>query len=356
MRLTMLSQSMIDMSSNVRISAIDSLRGLAVLLMVMVHAAATWNPHQTVQTTWLAYLIAGLGGLAAPLFVTIFGWGLIKSQSNFKNNLIKAVILLLLQIAVNLTSPHLYEDVTPGILSLFAILIVLKPLIAKLSSNIVNFTIFWLVVAIITLINQFLLNIQGDSNWDSRVHTDSALTFFSHLILTGTYPLFPWIGYAVVGAFLGSSITEGGKTLPRNNTTFLLIVIGVVYCLFTLLVSNIEGSTWAHPTKGDHLNFFPANFGFLVGSLTGVLIFWMIIQEFTVTIFEGAGRLSLTIYVLHFIPLTIMSDCENDKNWNVMEASQAVILFTTAWLIFAFVWNRFQWLTIERLVHKLSRY
>jgi len=45
---------------------------------------------------------------------------------------------------------------------------------------------------------------------------------------------------------------------------------------------------------------------------------------------------------------------ENEKNWNVMEASQAVVLFTTAWLIFAFVWNKLQWLTIEGFIRKLS--
>ncbi len=176
----------------------------------------------------------------------------------------------------------------------------------------------------------------------------------SHLILTGTYPLFPWISFAVVGAFLGSSITEGGKTLPRNNTTFLLIIIGVCYCLFSLILSSIEGSTWAHPTNGDYLNFFPANFGFTIGSMTGVFIFWLVIQEFNIAIFQGAGRISLTIYVVHFIPLTLMSNYENENNWTVMEASQAVAIFTTTWLIFAFVWNRLQWLTIENLIRKLS--
>ena len=89
---------MIDMINNTRIKAIDSLRGLAVLLMVMVHPAATWSPYQSVQTTWLAYSIAGLGGLAAPLFVTIFGWGLIRSQTTQINNLIKAMILSLIHI------------------------------------------------------------------------------------------------------------------------------------------------------------------------------------------------------------------------------------------------------------------
>ena len=257
---------MIDMTNNNRIKAIDSLRGLAVLLMVMVHAAATWSPYQSVQTTWLAYLIAGLGGLAAPLFVTIFGWGLIRSQSTQINNLIKALILLILQIIVNISSPHLYDTFTPGILSLFAILILIKPLILKLSSNKSNLTLFWLVLVVVYLVNEHILYLQGANVWNDRVNTASIFTFMSHLILTGTYPLFPWISFAVVGAFLGSSITEGGKTLPRNNTTLLLIIIGMSYCLVSLILANEEGSIWAHPTKGAYLNFFPANIGFMIGS------------------------------------------------------------------------------------------
>tara|TARA_B100000925_G_scaffold286198_1_gene263554 strand:- start:68 stop:673 length:606 start_codon:yes stop_codon:yes gene_type:complete len=198
-----------------------------------------------------------------------------------------------------------------------------------------------------------LFSIQGENNWDFRTNTENLSTVISHLILTGTYPVLPWICYAVVGAFLGSSITEGGKTLPRNSTT-LLIMIGICYCLFTLIRSNIDGSIWAHPTQGGELNFFPVNIGFIIASMTGVFIFWLIIQEFRITIFEGCGRLSLTIYVIHFIPLSIMSNLENEKDWTVMEASQAVVLFTTTWPIFAYVWNRYQWLTIEYLIRKLS--
>ena len=69
-----------------RYRTIDSLRGLAVLLMVMVHAAGTWNPFYSAQSSILAYTVAGLGGLAAPLFVTIFGWGL-KSRAS-KNQIL----------------------------------------------------------------------------------------------------------------------------------------------------------------------------------------------------------------------------------------------------------------------------
>ncbi len=334
--------------------SVDSLRGLAVLLMVMVHAAATWNPFYSAQSSILAYSVAGLGGLAAPLFVTIFGWGLAKSRASQRSNLIKAIILLLLQVIVNLSSPHLYDVFTPGILSLFALLILLKPLILKIISTMQTLFGFVGITVVMILFNDLVYNIQGSNSWDSRVFTDSIVTALNHLLLTGTYPLFPWMIYAVVGAFLGSSITEGGKTLPRNNTTLLLIIIGVCYCLFTLISANVTGSIWAHPTEGDYLNFFPANIGFLIGSMTGVLIFWLLIQEGKILVFESSGRLSLTIYTFHFIPLTLLSNLENEKDWTVMEASQAVVLFTTAWLIFAFVWNKFQWLTIEDLIRKLS--
>ena len=341
------------MVAEFRYREIDSLRGLAVLLMVMVHAAAIWSPTQSSDTSSLSYIVAGLGGLAAPLFITIFGWGLIKSRSSNRANIIKAIILMILQILVNLSSPQLYQPFSPGILSLFALLIMLKPLIVKITTNRTIFLLFWLSILLFYGVNSMLFNIQGENNWDFRTNTENLSTVISHLILTGTYPVLPWICYAVVGAFLGSSITEGGKTLPRNSTT-LLIMIGMCYCLFTLIRSNIDGSIWAHPTQGGELNFFPVNIGFIIASMTGVFIFWLIIQEFRITIFEGCGRLSLTIYVIHFIPLSIMSNLENEKDWTVMEASQAVVLFTTTWPIFAYVWNRYQWLTIEYLIRKLS--
>ena len=72
------------MSQTKRITHIDSLRGAAVLLMVMVHAAATWNPFQTPQISVLAYVVSGLGGLAAPMFVTLFGWGILRSTLSLK--------------------------------------------------------------------------------------------------------------------------------------------------------------------------------------------------------------------------------------------------------------------------------
>ena len=54
--------------------------------MVFVHAAATWQPSNISQTSLLGILAGAIGGLAAPLFVTLFGWGLANSSLNIKKN------------------------------------------------------------------------------------------------------------------------------------------------------------------------------------------------------------------------------------------------------------------------------
>ena len=64
------------MSTSTRLVHIDALRGLAVLLMVLVHAAATWEPTFSGGFLLLGVVVSGAGGLAAPLFVSLLGWGL----------------------------------------------------------------------------------------------------------------------------------------------------------------------------------------------------------------------------------------------------------------------------------------
>ena len=342
------------MAINTRFREIDSLRGLAVLLMVMVHAAATWNPSNTPQTSLLAYLVAGLGGLAAPLFVTIFGWGMYKSKSPRKSILTKAAVLLILQYVVNLCSPHLYEPYSPGILSLFAMLLIAKPVIMKSIESINNMLVFNSLIVLMFIINIFFIEFQGSNNWDSRIVVNDFLQLINLTFFAGTYPVFPWITFCVVGAFLGRFVMEESKTLPINNTTVTMIVLGISYCLATLYLAMRNSKVWAHPSRGDYLNFFPANFGFMIAAITGVLILWLIVQELKILLFELAGKVSLTVYVVHFIPLTYLSNLENERNWTIMEASQAVVLFTTTWLIFAYFCNRYQWLTIEHLIGKLT--
>ena len=110
-----------------RLIHIDGLRGLAVLLMILVHAAATWEPELTGLWMGLGVLVSAAGGLAAPLFIALLGWGMAQKPLTTKKRLWRAAFLFFCQLVVNMNAPHLFEPWTPGVLSLMAALILLEP-------------------------------------------------------------------------------------------------------------------------------------------------------------------------------------------------------------------------------------
>ena len=64
-----------------RLSHIDRIRAIAVLCMVEVHTAAIIPPKGVSVGDPAAFVAAAFGGMAAPLFVMISGWGIYMSAS-----------------------------------------------------------------------------------------------------------------------------------------------------------------------------------------------------------------------------------------------------------------------------------
>ena len=178
---------------------IDQIRGLAILLMVMVHAAATWMPADASTTSVIAIVVAGLGGLAAPLFVTVGGWVTVQSKWTIRKALTRFSFLICAQILVNLCAPHLFDPFSPGVLSLFGILYLLAPLWLYIARNAYVCTFSMLLIAIL---NWIALPGDASLNWNQRNEVESAMEFVSHALLTGTYPVFPWILFSMLGAAL----------------------------------------------------------------------------------------------------------------------------------------------------------
>lgn len=323
-----------------RIPHIDSLRGVAVLLMVMVHAAATWNPYEQVQLTPLAYIVSGLGGLAAPLFVALFGWGLAMSTMTLRQRLSQAGFLLVAQIAVNLTSPHLFNIFTPGVLSLMSMLtLILPPLFTRI--NIADIRVFTSLVGITFAAQLLLTESLGTGIWSDHIDDGSLGIIFSNLLLTGTYPLFPWFIFALLGATISQQQTTPGYSLVGTANVKIAVVTGIVFCLATFVYSQVNDLLWAHPTSNAMLTFFPANPSFLVAGMTGVLLLWLIIQRFEFPFLNSTGKLSLTIYLVHFIPLTLMRDLSATHQWGLQMSTVAVLLYTVAWIPLAALWLRY---------------
>ena len=63
-----------------RLSHIDRVKAIAVLFMVEVHTAAIVPPNGVTVGHPAAFVAASFGGMAAPLFVTISGWGMYGAE------------------------------------------------------------------------------------------------------------------------------------------------------------------------------------------------------------------------------------------------------------------------------------
>ena len=323
---------------------IDQIRGLAILLMIMVHAAATWAPADASTTSLLALVVAGLGGLAAPLFVTVGGWVTVQSTWTIRKALIRFIFLMIAQFLVNITASHLFDPFTPGVLSLFAILYLLAPLWVRIARNSVA---FGTTLALIGIINSVLSPGDASLSWDDRIWTSGIDQILSHMLVTGTYPLFPWIFFSILGA--GINIHT-----PSIRRLGLASTLGILLCTMFLYESVQTGIPFAQPQGEAVLTFFPANTPFLIGACTGVLIIWLLLENRQP--FRGLhhlGQLSLTLYLVHFIPIYIGSNLI--LTWS--SAVPVVIVFTIVWWPLSVFWRTwFPTYSLEYALRQMSRH
>ena len=323
---------------------IDQIRGLAILLMIMVHAAATWSPPSASTTSLLALVVASLGGLAAPLFVTVGGWVTVQSSWTIRKALIRFAFLMIAQFLINITASHLFDPFTPGVLSLFAILYLLAPIWIRIARNSIAFGATLVLIGIINTVFS-----PGDSilSWNDRIEAITIAQFFSHLLVTGTYPLFPWMFFSILGA--GINIHA-----PTVRGLGLAAAVGFLLCILFLFESVQAGIPFAQPRGEAILTFFPANTPFLIGACTGVLIFW-ILHENRKPLWglHYLGQLSLTLYLVHFIPIYLGSSLEFE--WSL--AVPIVMIFTLVWWPLSVFWRtRFPTYSLEYALRQMSRH
>ena len=87
------------------------------------------------------------------------------------------------------------------------------------------------------------------------------------------------------------------------------------------------------------LTFFPLT-PFLVAALTGVGLLW-----WGRTLLNGAsvadlGRVSLTVYVLHFLPFALFHASDEVNHWSPALTAFVVVAYTTIWALAGIWWHR----------------
>jgi len=166
-------------------------------------------------------------------------------------------------------------------------------------------------------------------------------------LVTGTYPLFPWMFFSILGAGINTHA-------PTMRGLGLVVTLGMLLCILFLYESVRTGIPFAQPRGEAILTFFPANTPFLIGACTGVLIIWLLLENRQpLRGLDHLGQLSLTLYLVHFVPIYLGSSVV--LAWS--SAVPIVIGFTLVWWPLSVFWRtRFPAYSFEYALRQMSRH
>ena len=166
-----------------RLRHVDQMKAIAVLCMVEVHTAAIIPPDGVTVGHPAAFFAAAFGGMAAPMFVTLSGWGIYKSgmekSKKWRQNkdwfrwvFTRVLLLILCQIIINLLlnierGGRFYWQ-TPGVLTLLAIASLVTPLLVRMSTKI-RLGLFLLLI-----LSPLILGDYSGINWSWGQRVDSS--------------------------------------------------------------------------------------------------------------------------------------------------------------------------------------
>ena len=354
-----------------RLRHVDRMRAVAILCMVEVHTAAIIPPEGVTVGHPAAFVAAAFGGMAAPMFVTISGWGMYRSSirrfeeghaaSEWFGWILPRVALLsicqfLVNLLLNVERGGRFEWHTPGVLTLLAISAIIAPILVRLSfANRAALTIAFGAVPL------FMGSHSGEElTWFERVDSSDTREWLQRLFLNGTYPAFPWLFFVFLGSILHDLRDASGT---RKN----LIGIGLSFSTLTIVYAIIEERDWALTSGDAVLTFFPASFPFLLVSGCLVMLVMMMLEGEEnsggdpalgdkLSFLEPAGRLSLTIYVAHFAVLGAAAIMLDGARLAVFPAFAVTLGHTFVWIpIASIIEKKAPRITLENLLKSMDQ-
>jgi len=357
--------------SCMRLRHIDRVRAIAVLCMVEVHTAAIVPPSGITVGHPAAFVAAAFGGMAAPMFVTISGWGMYSSASRrsseghsagqWANWIMPRFALLcmcqiLVNVLLNVERGGRFEWHTPGVLTLLAISAAICPALVRTSMGVRS------MLMLLFCASPLILgpNSGPELGWFERVDASGMEEWVARLLWNGTYPVLPWVFYILLGTVL-HDLREDSRSRERG------VVLGILATSLTLALSVSEGVDWALTSGDAVLTFFPASMPFLVVSGTMVALALRVLEGEEesggeplmgerLSLLEPAGRLSLTIYVSHFAVLgAVALIMDGEPRLALIPAFLVTILHTLVWIPLAVLHERtFPGLSLEGLLRNQS--
>ena len=303
-----------------RIIFIDLLRAFAVLQMVQGHTVDVLLANEFRTYESLSYSIWHfMRGMTAPIFMftsgTVFTYLFRLVDEPFEKNprVVKGFkrFLLLLSIGYLLRFPTLnpfnFQYITESQLNVFYTVDVLHligfgllfiMIFAFISEKIkLGDTATFLLAALI-----FILPTPVFNKIDWLMYLPKPFANYFYQGAGSLFPLFPWVGYMLIGAILGSKLAKNPtifRTTSFSLKTILsgLIILGLVYLYNFISFSNfnIQFDSYNYQTIAFRIGF--------VLTLTGVVSLISQSIHSIPHVLILVGRNTLLIYVVHLLIL-----------------------------------------------------
>ena len=305
-----------------RIIFIDLLRAFAVLQMVQGHTVDVLlaNDYRSMDSfffsTWFF-----MRGMTAPIFLftsgTVFTYLFRLNHEPFlKNHRVKKGLLrflLLVGLGYLMRYPTatviIFSDVTPeqwttfftvDVLHLIGFGILFIMLFAYISEIVgKKDTIVFSIGALIFFI---LWPIASQINWTDYLPIPLAGYFYEK---TGSlFPLFPWVGFLLCGAILGSYLARNPLIFRTSQFSLKLAVWGALLIFLFAVIKSVENNTVNETYKywAESIGLISLRVGFVL-LLNSIVSFISLKMTSIPKMFVLIGRNTLLIYIAHLIIL-----------------------------------------------------
>ncbi len=174
----------------------------------------------------------------------------------------------------------------------------------------------------------------GESTaWLFRPPATSLQSFPLDVLVNGTHPLLPWLGYFCVGIVLGRFL---GRTDWRSTTSTAVGGIGMMLFAVAALVSGTAGTPFQDLVLST--NASSRGVVYVASALGTALVAYVVVdvlaERFTTVLdpLRRAGQMSLTLYLLHIVVFNFVVDW---MGWVVPGGLSTALLFAGGFWIVA---------------------
>jgi len=182
-----------------------------VLLMVQQHLTVwlwdnSWGNIQQMMQQYPGILaMNALGGVAAPLFITIAGWSAVRANKKYgtKTIVMRAVALLACGYLLNILVPSWFSLFSWGVLHTIGFAVLISPLLSRVSWRLL--LLIGIVVVFVSPCAHWLLQTPFYYNNARMENWQVAGGMFRLMFLEGQFPVFPWLTFFIAGMLVARS-------------------------------------------------------------------------------------------------------------------------------------------------------